>query len=46
MAECGYAYLNGVETVVEVLAETPLFDGAGHVEVGGGNDADVGLEHL
>ena len=42
----GYAYLYGIESVVEVLAELTVLYGAPHIEVGGGYDAYVGLEHL
>ncbi len=38
--------VDDVEAVVEVLAEFAAFDGVGQVPVGGGDDADVGLDRL
>ena len=41
-----YAYLYGIESVVEVLAELTVLGGATHIQVGGGYDAYVGLQYL
>ena len=42
-AQCGHMDLDAAEAVVEVLAETSLADGVRQVEVGGCDDAHVGL---
>ena len=46
LAEGRHVDGNRVETVVEVLAKLPLADGLAHVDVGGSDDADVGLSDL
>ena len=45
LAQSGNAYLYGVETVVEILAETAVFASLAHVEVGCCDDAYIGLTH-
>ena len=46
VAQRRHPNLHGVETIVKVFAETSVFDGAAHVEVGGCYHADVGFLHL
>ena len=45
-AERGHLNRDGVQTVVEVFAETALADSLADIHVGGGHHAHIGLHHL
>lgn len=45
-AEWRHLHGDGVQTIIEILAEPSLADSFLHVHVGGSHDAHVGLHHL